>query len=88
MYKVHIAGFWERDPKKVSCLSSMKKIVKMCNQAPNADIFIYLMPKADYAGDFINDIIKCCNAQIRIYLYLFENLYFLFETVFGFVTIF
>ena len=42
MYKVHSTGFWAREPKKVKrarFLASMKEIVKMCNQAPNADIF-------------------------------------------------
>ena len=51
MNKAHIWAFWGREAKevkRVSFFASMKEIVKMCNQAPNADIFISLMPKAEF----------------------------------------
>ena len=48
MYKALSTGFWAREPKKVkraSFLASMKEIVKMYNQAPNADIFYFVNTK-------------------------------------------
>jgi len=50
MYNARIWAIWKREAKKVkraSFFASMKEIVKMCNQAPNADIFISLKPKAE-----------------------------------------
>jgi len=44
MYKPHANQKGEAS----KFLASMKEIVKICNQAPNADIFISLMPTAEF----------------------------------------
>ena len=56
MYKVLTTGFWARQPEKVkraSFLASMKEVVKMCNQAPNADIFYFVNKSRGSKNDVI-----------------------------------